>query len=230
LSGGDTGTRADNQQSHEGEKSTLTTVHESTPPNGETAGGSVNASLQSSAFAAFRDLEANAVRSVERSEGAGNAREGEPGGVPIVGQGRAELLGPLGPSPAANDRNPSGYHTLADDLLVGLSFSEAPAQDLAANPQAADLITSAPRLDVDALQAGVQSFLHDLDHLGRSLLSSPEGLGLSFWALSVLAVTGVCELARRQKRRPSLGLVAVTDEPMFAWRSDEDEGPDESVA
>jgi hypothetical protein len=101
---------------------------------------------------------------------------------------------------------------------------------LAANPQAADLITSAPRLDVEALQAGVQRFLHDLDYLGRSLLSSPDGLGLSFWALSVLAVSGVCELARRQKRRPSLRLVAVTDEPMFAWRSDEDDGPDESVA
>jgi len=87
--------------------------------------------------------------------------------------------------------------------------------------QEADHNTAMLAFDTAALQAGVESFLAGLDRFGAALTSSPLGLSLHLWLLTVVAAGSACEIARRnlkQTLRPAMG---HADDPLFGWFPDD---------
>jgi hypothetical protein len=77
------------------------------------------------------------------------------------------------------------------------------------------------------LQAGIRSFIREMDDLGAAMIATPSGVSLGCWLLSALAAVGACEIARRQIRRGQMDPTAgVTNEPMFSWLPDGEPNPD----
>jgi hypothetical protein len=130
-------------------------------------------------------------------------------------------------SPTFNDSNSLDGQDIRQGNTGGaLSSVATTVDDSVMDPQAADLISRSPALDMETVQTGIQNFLQELDNLGRAIISSPGELRLSFWVLSALAAAGACEIARRQMRcRPPGLLAAVTNEPLFSWFPEENDLP-----
>jgi len=92
-------------------------------------------------------------------------------------------------------------------------------------PQEAGMLSGGLALDGLAVQAGVQAFLDQLDHLGAALSSSPAGSGLYWWILTAAAAGSGCEVARRHlKSSPRLAF-GPAGEPLFSWGPDPDPMP-----
>jgi hypothetical protein len=85
------------------------------------------------------------------------------------------------------------------------------------------LLLDALAADAGKLQAGVRSFLGQLDHLGTSLATTPSGVVLSCWVLAVTAAGSACEIVRRQARRRRVPPWA--GDPLFTWVPEAAEGP-----
>jgi hypothetical protein len=98
-----------------------------------------------------------------------------------------------------------------------LSSAEALADVWSWAPQTADLIMRPPALNIESVQAGVQSFLQKVDSLGAAIVSGPAGLRVPLWVVTALAVGTASEIARRRMRRPGVDTAAAaSEEPMFS--------------
>jgi hypothetical protein len=84
------------------------------------------------------------------------------------------------------------------------------------------VLMDALAVDAARLQAGVRSFLGQLDHLGTGLATTPSGVVLSCWVLAVTAAGTACEIVRRQARRR---VPPWAGDPLFTWVPEAAEGP-----
>jgi hypothetical protein len=116
-----------------------------------------------------------------------------------------------------------GYASIGQANLASVNDeSQTPVETEIETPivrfQAADLLIPLTPLDVDAVQAAIQSVLQKLDNLGSVMISSPEGLILSFWVLCAVSTAAGCEVVRRRVRRRSRDLYEPShDDPLFTW-------------
>ncbi len=103
----------------------------------------------------------------------------------------------------------------SEELQTPVEFeAEAPIVGF----QAADLLIPLTPLDIDSVQAAIQSVLQELDNLGSVMISSPEGLIVSFWVLCAASAAAGCEIVRRRVRRNAQGLREPSqDDPLFTW-------------
>jgi hypothetical protein len=109
-----------------------------------------------------------------------------------------------------------------------LTLANASADDHSLSPQASDLFTGSPALMVKTLQTGIQSFLGELDHLGKAVIASSDGMSPTYWVFTAIAAAGAFEIAWRQMGGRHLKLEAT--EPMFSWLPEGTSEPSESEA
>jgi hypothetical protein len=196
-------------------------------PDGETSRSSDPAIVEETAhgpaqapsFSTTHETDSATVNSAQRVDIANTGRESEATSVATGASSHSDV-----PAVRLISSNSGDVGALTgSSVLHGASEnSSAPVDsqddemDLA--PQGADLITSVPQFAAGAVQAEIQAFLHELDHLGAAMFASPEGIGLTCWMLSAAAAAISLEIARRQMRRRHLDLLtAVASDPSFSW-------------
>jgi len=97
-------------------------------------------------------------------------------------------------------------------------------------PQDAGMLRGGLALDGAGVQAGVQAFLDQLDHLGATLSASPAASSLHWWLLTAVAAGSACAVARRHlKPSPRLAF-GPAGEPLFSWGPDPDATTPESLS
>jgi hypothetical protein len=83
----------------------------------------------------------------------------------------------------------------------------------------AGLLGDALSVDAGLIQAGVQSFLNQLDQVGKVLQTSPAGIRLYYWLLAAAAATSACIIVRRHMKRQACGLAGAAaleiGDPLF---------------
>jgi hypothetical protein len=184
------------------------------PSNNAAVAAETVHSVPTSRIPSSNEAEIALATSALRTDNASPIKESE-----TTGTSRLDAQSNTTMTPIASDGNtPAGQTVVASGAENPLESTEIEIAQPTWNPQAADLIVPLPPLDVAKVQEAIQSFLRKLDNLGSAMISSPEGMVLSFWVLCAVSMAAGCEIARRRMLHDRQGLVEfTTEDPLFTW-------------
>jgi hypothetical protein len=134
--------------------------------------------------------------------------------------------------PAANLHNSDAGHAdgspLAGESDQGEAATPLEQAETASTPapHQAGLLANALAVDAGKLQAGIRSFLDQLDQLGAALTAGPSAVTLSCWLLAVAAAGSACVIVQRQLSRQAS---KATEDPLFPWTTEADRTPAEEL-
>jgi hypothetical protein len=198
-------------------KSADPVAHQNAPAaNGIITVATVQSPVQAAEPSAAREGELSAAISGPRIQDGTMTPASDSGDSQLARAARLDL--PAAQGAAAVNNGSSGES--AEDVHRGdsLTLANATADDPLLGPVGADLLAGSPALPLESVQAGIQSFLRELDHLGSAMIAAPSGVSLTWWLVSALAAASAFEIARRQMRRGQAELAGnLAQEPMFSW-------------
>ncbi len=198
-------------------KSADPVAHQNAPAaNGIVTVATVQSPVQAAEPSAARDGVLSAAISGPRTQDGTTTPASDSGDSQLARAARLDLPAAQG---AAAVNNGSSAES-AEDVHRGdsLTLANATADDPLLGPVGADLLAGSPVLPLESVQAGIQSFLRELDHLGSAMIAAPSGVSLTWWLVSALAAASAFEIARRQMRRGQAELAGnLAQEPMFSW-------------
>jgi hypothetical protein len=213
-----TGTSAEVQPAvNSAGKSADPVAHQNGPAaNGIVTVDTVQSPVQAAEPSAAREAESSAAISAPRNQDGTITPASDSGDSQLARAARLDLPAAQG----ANVVNNGSSGESAEEVLRGdsLTLANATADDSVPGPVGADLLAGSPPLPLESVQAGIQSFLRELDHLGSAMIAAPAGVSLAWWLVSALAAASAFEIARRQMQRGQADLAGnLAQEPMFSW-------------